>query len=102
LAHLQRLRRNFEVILGGDPSDQVHDIGDAAGAFAALLEFAINLSRNNDLPRIVLQETAYYAHDFLVGDDVAMADEHARLYGGVKLNVNVMLSRGSRGGRHIA
>ncbi|OJX49704.1 MAG: hypothetical protein BGO81_19230 [Devosia sp. 66-22] len=51
--HLGGALRDFEVILMGDPGDQVYHIRHAARAFAALLELAIDLRRHDDLPWIV-------------------------------------------------
>jgi hypothetical protein len=60
----------------GDPGNQVHHIGDAARAFAALFELAIDLRRHDDLPRVIAEQVFDNPNDFPVGNNVALTDEH--------------------------
>jgi len=54
--------------------DGFNDIWEAATAAAALLHGMINLSRNNQLPRIRVEKFNDSILDFLLGDNVAMAN----------------------------
>ncbi|KKB76914.1 hypothetical protein VW35_16110 [Devosia soli] len=65
------------VIILCDLDDNVHHIRHAARAFRAAIEFAIDLCRNDELPRIGLEQVQDDVLDLLGGDHVALADEHS-------------------------
>jgi len=65
------------VELFGRGSDDGDDVGNAAGAFAALLDGAIDLRGNNNAPRVLAEEGEDDLLDLPIGNDVALADEHA-------------------------
>ena len=105
-----RLFGQLEVVLFGHRQDNVHHIRNAAGAFAALVEFPVDHGRNDDLPRIGPKQLQDNLLDLPVGDHIALADKHgqaeALLDGRIKrrtnLIVNVRYCRGGRGAETIA
>jgi hypothetical protein len=66
------------MIILGDPDDKVDHIGKAGTTLAALFESAKHLGRYDDLPGIGLQKFGHDRLDLLVGDDIAMANEHGK------------------------
>jgi hypothetical protein len=68
---------HLEVILFRDLDNDVHHIREAAAAAAHFPQFVVDLSRDDELPWVLVEEAA--DHDFHVPgrDDVALADEHA-------------------------
>jgi hypothetical protein len=63
-----------EVIFFRHLYDGFNDIWKAATAASALLHGMVNLSRNNELPWISVEKFNDSILDFLLGDDVAMAN----------------------------
>ena len=65
-----------QVIVFGDTDDDVHHIREAATADAALAQFVIDLAWNDDLPGVDIEEAGDHGLDVLVGNDVAVANQH--------------------------
>jgi hypothetical protein len=64
------------VVLLGYPNYRFDHIWEAAATATALLHRMIDLSRHNQLPRILVEQVDDRLFDFLFRDDVAMADKH--------------------------
>jgi hypothetical protein len=73
-----RLFGQLEVVLFCHGKDNVHHIRNAAGAFAALVEFPVDHGRDDDLPGILAQQAQDNLLDIPVGYDVALADKHGQ------------------------
>lgn len=63
-----------EVIFFRHLYDGFNDIWEAATAASPLLHGMVNLCRNNELPRIGVEKFNDSILDFLLGNDVAMAN----------------------------
>lgn len=91
-----RLFGQLEVVLFGHSENNVHHIRNAAGAFAALVEFPVNHCRNDDLPGILAQQAQNNLLDLPIGDHVALADKHGQAealwYGGIKRQLNLIVN----------
>ncbi|WP_423066472.1 hypothetical protein [Devosia sp. CN2-171] len=74
----ERLFGRLEVVLFRYGKDNVYHIRNAAGAFAALVEFPVDHGRDDDLPGILAQQVQDNLLDLPVGDHVALADKHGQ------------------------
>ena len=71
----------LQVVVFGDPNDDVHHIRKAAAADAALAELMVDLGRHDELPGILVEKIGDDPLDIPIGDDVAVADEHRQGFG---------------------
>lgn len=73
------------MVIFGDPNDRFHHIWEAAATATALLHGMIDLRRHDQLPGILVQQPDDRLLDLLLGDDIAMTNQHwlARLADGV-------------------
>jgi hypothetical protein len=60
----------------GYPNDCFHHIWEAAATAPSLAKGVINLRRHDQRPWILLKQVDDYLFDFLLGDDVAVANQH--------------------------
>ncbi|MCP9886309.1 hypothetical protein KBY97_14435 [Synechococcus sp. ATX 2A4] len=67
---------HLEMVLFGYRENNVYNIRHAAGAFAALVQLTVNQRRNDDAPRVLFQQTEDDLSDLVIGDDIALTDEH--------------------------
>jgi hypothetical protein len=73
-----RLRRVAAgVIVLGGLDDDVDDVREATATAAALFHGMIDHGGNDELPAILVQEPVDDVPDFMVGDVIATADQHA-------------------------
>ena len=70
-----------EVVTLGHSRDDVDNVWKTAAAAAAFAQLVVDFGRHHELPRIFLEEAQDNTLDFLVGDDVAVTDEHGRARG---------------------
>ena len=64
------------VILLRGTDDDVDDVGETAAATAALLHRMIDFCRHDELPTVLVEEAVDHVDDFLIGDEIAAANEH--------------------------
>src|SRR5690606_13390707 len=69
------------MVVFGYPNDRFHHIWEAAATAAALLERMIHLGRHDELPGVVIEKTDDDLLDLLLGNQVAMADQHLPTHG---------------------
>jgi hypothetical protein len=72
---------HLEVVLFRDLDNDVHHIREAAAAAAHFPQFVIDLSRDDELPGVLVEEAADHRFDVPRRDDVALADEHRQAPG---------------------
>jgi hypothetical protein len=60
----------------GDANDRFHHIWEAAATAATLGQRVIYLGRDDQLPGVCLQQFDDRAFDLLLGDQIAMANDH--------------------------
>jgi len=66
------------MVVFGDPDYGFHHIWKAAATAAALAERMVDLGRHDELPRIGVEQRPDGLLDFLVRDQVAVADQHSK------------------------
>ena len=64
------------MVIFGDPNDRFDHIWEAAATATTLLHHVIDLRRHDELPGILIQQSDDRLLDLLLGNDVAMADQH--------------------------
>jgi hypothetical protein len=69
------------MVLFGYPNDRFHHIWEAAATATALLERMIDLRRHDELPGVGIEKPDDDLLDFLLGNQVAMADQHLPTHG---------------------
>jgi hypothetical protein len=72
---------HLEVVLFRDLDNDVHHIRETAAAAAQFSKFVIDLSRNDELPGVLVEEAADDRLHVLRRNDIALADEHAQASG---------------------
>ncbi len=68
------------MIVFGDPNDRFDHIWEAAATATSLLHRMIDLGRDDQLPGVLVEQPDDGLFDLLLGDDVAMADQHGLLW----------------------
>jgi hypothetical protein len=66
----------LSVIFLGSPDNQIHDIGEATAATAALFHRMVDLDRNDQLPTVLAEELDDRILDLPFGDVIATANQH--------------------------
>lgn len=67
------------MVIFGHPNNCFDHIWKAAATAPALGECMVDLRGNDELPRVLVEERHDGLLDFLLGDQVAVTDEHRRL-----------------------
>jgi hypothetical protein len=78
---IHAVRFGTGVILLGYPNYRFHHIWETAATAAALLHRMIDLRRDDQLPTVLVEQRDDRLLDFLLGDDITLADQHFRLSG---------------------
>ena len=79
IKYLVARRVTTGVVLLGGADDDVHHIGETAAATAALLHRMVDFCRHDELPTVLVEEAVDHVDDFLIGDEVAAANQHFAL-----------------------
>ena len=76
IKYLVARRVTTGVILLGSADDDVDDVGETAAATAALLHRVVDFCRHDELPTVLVEEAVDHVDDFLIGDEIAAANQH--------------------------
>ena len=71
---VRRVATGVVFLCGAD--DDVDHVGETAAATAALLHRMIDFRGHDELPTVLIEEAVDHVDDFLVGDEIAAADQH--------------------------
>jgi hypothetical protein len=67
------------MVVLGDPNDRFHHIREAAATASAFLQRVIDLRGHDQIPGILVEQLDNRILDLLFRDEVAVANQHAKL-----------------------